>query len=215
MSNRKQSVLMGGLISSAGIFISKFLGLLYVVPFNAILQSAANQSYYSQTYNIYSYVLNIATAGLPFAIATLVARYASRNDYRTCLLVKKISFYTMSAFGFICMVIMLLLSGMIAQGISPENSDVNIMRTSIILISFAIFVIPILSSLRGFYQGLKEMEIYSMSQILEQLARIIFLLSVGALIVFVFHQNAVWALYFSILAASISGLLTILYIRWK
>lgn len=215
MSNRKQSVLMGGLISSAGIFISKFLGLLYVVPFNAILQTTANQSYYSQTYNIYSYILNVATAGLPFAIATLIARYASRNDYRTCLLVKKISFYTMCGLGFIAMVIMLLCSGMIANGICPDDGKIKIMKNSIILISFAVFIIPILSSIRGFYQGLKEMEIYSMSQVLEQLVRIIFLLTVGALVVFVFHQNAVWALYFSIIAASVSGLLTIFYIRWK
>lgn len=215
MSNRKQSVLMGGLISSAGIFISKFLGLLYVVPFNSILQTAANQSYYSQTYNIYSYILNIATAGLPFAIATLVARYASRNDYRTCLLVKKISFYTMTVFGLVCMLIMLLCSGLIANGVSPDDGDIEIMRNSIILISFAVFIIPILSSIRGFYQGLKEMQIYSVSQVLEQLVRIIFLLTIGALLVFVFNQDAVWALYFSILAASVSGLLTIFYIRWK
>lgn len=215
MSNRKQSVLMGGLISSAGIFISKFLGLLYVVPFNSILQTFENQSYYSQTYNIYSYILNIATAGLPFAIATLVARYASRNDYRTCLLVKKISFYTMTVLGLVCMAIMLLCSGLIANRVCPTDGDIEIMRNSIIMISFAVFIIPILSSIRGFYQGLKELQIYSISQVLEQLVRIIFLLTVGALLVFVFNQDAVWALYFSILAASVSGLLTIFYIRWK
>lgn len=215
MSNRKQSVLMGGLISSAGIFISKFLGLLYVVPFNSILQTFENQSYYSQTYNIYSYILNIATAGLPFAIATLVARYASRNDYRTCLLVKKISFYTMTVLGLVCMAIMLLCSGLIANRVCPTDGDIEIMRNSIIMISFAVFIIPILSSIRGFYQGLKELQIYSISQVLEQLVRIIFLLTIGALLVFVFNQDAVWALYFSILAASVSGLLTIFYIRWK
>ncbi len=215
MSNRKQSVLMGGLISSAGIFLSKFLGLLYVVPFNVILQTAENQSYYSQTYNIYSYILNIATAGLPFAIATLVAKYATRDDYRTCLLVKKISFITMATFGFICMLLMILFSSMIANQVCPNDGDINIMRNSILLISFAVFIVPILSSLRGFYQGLKEMEIYSISQVLEQLARIIFLLSIGAIIVFVFHQDAVWAVYFAILAASISAVLTIFFIRWK
>lgn len=215
VSSRKQSVLMGGLISSAGIFISKFLGLLYVVPFNAILQTAENQSYYSQTFNIYSYVIQIATAGLPFAIATLVARYAARNDYRTCLLVKKISFVTMSVLGVVSALIMILFSGMIAGGITPKECDVDIMQKSIILISLAIFIIPILSSIRGFYQGLKEMEIYSMSQVLEQLVRIIFLLTAGALLVYVFNQDAIWALYFSVIAASVSGLLTIFYIRWK
>ncbi|MGX8852321.1 oligosaccharide flippase family protein [Amedibacillus sp. YH-ame10] len=215
MSKRKQSMLLGGLISSAGIFISKFLGLIYVIPFNYILQTNENQSYYYTTYNIYSYILTIATAGLPFAIATLIAKYSSRGDYKTCLLVKKISFITMAAFGFVCMLCMMLGSGMIAKVTCPEDLDVNIMKNVIIIISLAVFIIPVLSSLRGFYQGLKELQIYSMSQVLEQLVRIIFLLTFGALIVYVFNQDAVWALYFSVFAASVSGFLTIFYIRWK
>lgn len=215
MNSRKQSVLLGGLISTAGIFISKFLGLIYVVPFDAILQSAANKAYYSQTYSIYSYVLQIATAGLPFAVATLVARYAAREDYRTCLLVKKISFLTMALLGVISGVIMILLSGVIASSVCPADGDIEIMKNAIILISISLFIIPILSSIRGFYQGLKEMEIYSMSQVLEQIVRIAFLLGIGAIIVFVLNIDAVWAMYFSVIAASVAGALTIFFIQWK
>lgn len=215
MSERKQSILVGGLISSAGIFISKLLSLIYVIPFNSILQTTENASYYSQAYSIYSYLLTVATAGLPFAIATLIAKYASREDYRTCLLVKKISFYTMAAFGFVCMVIMMLSSNAIAQAILPDGCDLDTMRLVVILISLAIFIVPILSSLRGFYQGFKEMQLYSVSQVIEQIARIIFLLSLGAIAVFVFHQDAIWAVYFGVIAASVSALLTIFYIRFK
>lgn len=213
MNNKKQSILAGGLISSAGILISKFLGLLYVIPYDTILQTAQNRVYYANAYNIYSYVLNIATAGLPFAIATLIARYASRNDYRTCLMVKKISFYTMAAFGFICMCAMILFSPMIAEQIVPDEGSYNIMRNVVILMSLAVFIIPILSSMRGFYQGFKEMEIYSTSQVIEQITRIIFLLGAGALAVYVFHKDAIWAVYFGVIAASVAGLLTILYIK--
>ncbi len=215
MSNRKQSILMGGLISSAGIFISKLLSLVYVIPFNSILQTTENASYYSQAYGIYSYILTVATAGLPFAIATLIAKYASREDYRTCLLVKKISFYTMASFGFICMIIVMLSSNVIAKAILPEGCDLDTMRLVVVLISLAIFIVPILSSIRGFYQGFKEMQLYSMSQIIEQIARIIFLLTLGALAVFVFNQDAIWAVYFGVIAASVSALLTVFYIRFK
>ena len=45
MKNKKQSIIIGGLISSAGIFISKLLGLLYVIPLNAIA-GADNMQYY-------------------------------------------------------------------------------------------------------------------------------------------------------------------------
>ena len=43
---KKQSLIAGALTSSAGIFISKALGLLYVVPFTAIA-GEANMSFYS------------------------------------------------------------------------------------------------------------------------------------------------------------------------
>lgn len=213
MSKRKQSMIIGGLISSAGIFISKFLGLLYVIPFNEMLGGGLYNAYYSQAYNLYSYMLNIATAGLPFAIAILISRYSSREDYQTCLLVKKISFRLMASFGFVCMILMILFSTPIASAIVPDEGNLTQMRNVIIIISFAVFIIPILSSLRGFYQGLKELEIYSVSQVLEQLARIIFLLAAGAITVYVFHLDAIWAVYFGVFAASISGLLTILYIK--
>lgn len=214
MSNRKQSLLAGGLISTAGIFISKLLGLLYVVAYYPMLQTSSNISYYLQSYNIYSYLLNIATAGLPFAIATLVARYASRKDYRTCLLVKKISFYTMFTFGILCMLGLILISTPLAKHyVLEDGGNYEIMRNALILLSLALFVVPILSSLRGFYQGFKEMELYSVSQVIEQLARVLFLLIASAVAVYIFQKDGVYSLYFGVIAASLAAGITILYIQ--
>ncbi len=211
MNNKKQTILSGGLISSAGLLISKVLSVLYLVPFYAIMGSTINRAYYTASYNIYAYVLLIATAGLPFAVSTLVARYASRDDYKMCLLVKKISLIAMGTLGFIAMLIMMLLSSTIAQAIVPQDGDVKIMQITIIILSIAIFIIPILSSIRGFYNGLKQLEIYSISQVLEQLVRIVFLLGAGAIAVYVFKVDRIWSVYFSVFAATIAGATTILY----
>ena len=91
VSKRKQSIIAGGLISSAGIFFAKFIGLFYAVPYNSMLGTADNLAYYGVAFNIYSYLLNICTAGFPFAIATLIAKYSTRGDYQTSLLIKKLS----------------------------------------------------------------------------------------------------------------------------
>lgn len=212
-NNRKQSLLAGGLISSAGLLISKFLSLFYTIPFDTILQTKANRSIYSQGYNVYSYILMIASAGLPFAVATLVARYVARGDYKSALLVKKISFYTMTALGFICMCFMVIFSAPIAQQIIEGTNNIRIMRITLIILSLAVFIIPILSSFRGFYQGLKEMEIYSASQIIEQIVRIVFLLGASCIAIYIFQADRVWAVYFGVIATSVSGFLTILYIK--
>ncbi|MDQ0362863.1 polysaccharide biosynthesis protein [Breznakia pachnodae] len=213
MSNRKQSLLTGGLISSAGLLISKFLSLFYTIPFDAILQTSENRAIYSEAYNVYSYILMIASAGLPFAIATLVSRYLTREDYKTALLVKKISFYTMLALGFICMCFMVIFSTPIATQIAADESSIPAMRMTLILLSLAIFIIPVLSSFRGFYQGMKEMQIYSASQVVEQIVRIVFLLGVSCIAIYVFNADRIWAVYFGVIATSVAGFLTILYIK--
>ena len=78
---RRKSIIISGLIGSAGIFLSKFIGLFYAVPFSAILGSDLNSAYYGVAYQLYSYLLNICTAGFPLAIATLVAKYMAHDDY--------------------------------------------------------------------------------------------------------------------------------------
>ncbi|MGN1342991.1 MAG: oligosaccharide flippase family protein [Traorella sp.] len=216
MSNkRKQSIIFGGLISSAGVFLSKVLGLVYVIPFNMIAGSN-NILFYGYAYNIYSYLLNISTAGIPFAIATLVAKYYNVKDYKTALLIKKISIGLMMALGFIGMCSVILMSSPIANmilagGSNPE--DFQITKNVLIIISFALFFVPVLSGYRGFYQGLKRMELYAFSQVLEQLVRVFFLLGAGALAVYVFHKDQIWSVYFAVFSASVAAICALLHIK--
>ncbi len=216
MSIKKQSIITGGLISSAGIFVSKLIGIIYVIPFNAILETAANQTYYGVAYQIYSYILNVSIAGFPFAIATLIAKYSSRDDYKTSLLVKKLSTAVMVVLGFVSMLFLILFAKPLASLMIAQNaseSEIMIMRNVLIIISFALFFVPILSGIRGFYQGLKEMEVYALSQVLEQISRVIFLLGASALAIYVFGQQRIWAVYFGVLSTSISAILAIIHIK--
>lgn len=212
---RKQSIIAGGLISSAGIFISKLIGIIYVIPFNAILKTSENLSYYGVSYQIYSYILNVCTAGFPFAIATLIAKYSSRGDYKTSLMIKKLSTSLMMVFGFISMIFLMLFSTPLASFLNVGGAEETIiMRNVLIVISIALFFVPILSSIRGFYQGLKEMEIYALSQVVEQISRVIFLLAASGIAVYIFNADRVWAVYYGVLAASVSAVLAIIQIKF-
>ena len=76
----KKSIVLSGLIGTAGLFIAKMLGLFYSIPLSNILGSDAYMSYYGTAYRIYSYILNVFTAGFPFAIATHV-HYVKSSRY--------------------------------------------------------------------------------------------------------------------------------------
>lgn len=77
----KNSLIAGGLITTAGLFIAKLIGLAYTIPFSYILESEAYMGMYGGAYRIYSYLLQVFTAGFPFAIATVTAKYATGNSW--------------------------------------------------------------------------------------------------------------------------------------
>ena len=215
ISGKKQSIITGALISSAGIFIAKFIGLFYAVPFNTLLGNSANVAMYGVAYSIYSYLLNIFTAGFPFAVATLIARYTSRGDYKTSLLIKRISLFVMVLFGVIAMLFLVLFSSPLSKLLLPDGvEDVEAMRTVLILISFALFFVPVLSATRGFYQGLKEMEVYALSQVLEQIARVVFLLVFSAVAIYAFNFGHVWAVYYGVISTSVAAILAFVHLKF-
>lgn len=212
----KKSIIYGGLISSAGVLLSKVLGLVYVIPFNMIAGNE-NIAYYGYAYNIYSYLLNISIAGIPFAIATLVAKYYNVEDYKTTLLIKKLSLGLMMALGFLGMCFVFFMSGPLATLILANGSsasDVEITKNTMIIISLALFFVPVLAGYRGFYQGLKRMDYYAFSQVLEQLVRVFFLLGAGSIAVYVFKQDQIWAVYFAVFSATVAAICALLHI-WQ
>ena len=209
---RKQSILAGGLISTAGIFVSKLIGLLYMVPFTAIVGSE-NMIFYSLPLNVYTYILNVATAGLPFAVATMVARSVTFDDYKTSLLIKKLAHIVMFAFGVLSMLLLVLCSGLISSfQVAQEYADQ--LRNSYLILAAALIFVPMLSAGRGFYQGLKDMELNALSQTLEQIVRVAFVLCAGALCVYVFHQDQIWAAYFGVMSTGIAAIAALLHLRF-
>ena len=213
-SKRKQSIVAGALVSSAGIFFAKLIGLVYAIPFNNILQTNVNVEYYAITQSLYMYLLNVCQAGFPFAIATLVARYTTKKDYQTSIFVKKLSTRLMVSLGFIMMLLFMMFSKPIAHIMYDGAGSADDLRWAFVGSSFALFFVPILSSMRGFYQGLKEMEIYSLSQVLEQLANASFVLIASSIAVYIFHADHIWAVYFGVFSTSVAAITAMIHLKF-
>lgn len=212
-SAAKKSIIAGGLIGTGGFFIAKAIGLIYSIPFSSILGSDAYMSYYGSAYRIYSYILNVFTAGAPMAIATMVAKYTTRKNYRTVLEVRRMSTLCMGLLGFLGMAVMLALSGVLGSAMSEGTAEgAAIMMKVLSLLSIAIFLVPILSAYRGFIQGCKEMEEYAYSQAYEQIFRVAFLLGVSCLLVYGFKLSSVYALYAAVLSTSVAAIAGIIQI---
>ena len=215
MANKKhkQSLLSGVLAGSLGIFISKALGLFYVVPLNS-LAGGSNMFYYSVTYSYYDLLLKVCSAGIPFAIAALVAKYVDREDYKSAILIKKLGTSFIMALSFTVTILFMLMSKNIASHVLGPTASIEDIKQLIALfriLLLALVFVPLLSSIRGYYQGLKRMDIYATSQVLEQFIRVFSIVFLGFLAVKVFNFDGIYAIYMAILAAGISAILTILY----
>ncbi len=214
MTKKKRSLLTGALAGSFGIFISKLLGLFYVVPLNS-LAGEANMAFYSITYTYYDLLLKICGAGIPFAIAALSAKYLSREDYKTVLLIKRLGISLLLGLSFIVTVVFLFVSGPLSSSILGDQAstrDIEILNNLFYILALALILVPFLSSIRGYYQGLKLMKEYAVSQVLEQIVRVSGIVLLGVLCVNIIGLDSIWAVYMAILAAAIGALFAVIYI---
>lgn len=206
------TLLIGGLTSTAGLFITKAIGLLYIVPFRTMV-GPENYVYYAAGYELYDLILTISLAGLPFAIASIVSKYMEKQDYKTVILLKKISHGLLGVFGFIgATAVWLFINPIISTRGIVSGQQLLIYRNVYLLMSLSIFTVPLLSSYRGFFQGIKDFKSYSLSQIIEQVSRVSFLLGLGALSIYVFKSDQIWGIYFALIATAISAVTAILYL---
>ena len=99
---KKNSFIEGTIIATICIIIVKLLGMLYVIPFYAIVGSTG-AALYAYAYNIYGLFLEIATAGIPNAVSKIINEYNTLDKQeakiRTFKIGKRVlSFIAVAAF---------------------------------------------------------------------------------------------------------------------
>src|SRR5690625_808656 len=216
MSNK---ILRGTVLLTGAAFLSKFLGMIYVIPFNEFVGSQGGALYY-YAYNPYTILISISTVGIPLAVSKIVSKYNSLGYYETGLKVFRASLLLTGITGFLAFVILYLSSGWLASRFiysDVHGNTVEDVKQVIQMVSFALLLIPGMSVVRGFFQGNQRMEPTAISQVVEQIIRIAFVLLSAFVIIKLFHGSVVLAVSFATFAALIGALASciILFIFWK
>lgn len=188
-----------------GSIASRILGALYIIPWYAWMGRYGNiaNALTARSYNIYSIFILISTAGIPGAIAKQVAKYNAMNEYGIGHRLFRKGLQMMLVLGIVCAIAMYLLSPLLASnGSQSDPRQVAVMRS----LSYAILLIPILSIMRGFFQGYADMMPSALSQFFEQLARVVWMLLTAYVIMQMQHGSYVHAVIQSNLAAAIGAL---------
>lgn len=217
MKLKKNTFIQGAFIATLGIVISKILGIIYVIPFYAIIGDQGG-ALYGYAYNIYSIFLGISQAGLPLAMSKLISEYNTLGYYQTKERVYKVGKTFLNILGIVCFLVLFIFAPTIADAIIGGVTDGNTPEDIVFvirIISTAILVVPILSVSRGYLQGHKFISPTPVSQVIEQVVRVIIIVVGSYLMLKVFNLPLRTAVGCAVFAATIGALCSYLYIHSK
>lgn len=207
------NLVRGTAILTIGLFLSKVLGLLYIIPLYQIV-GEEGIGLYNYAYIPYNLALAVAVSGAPLAISKFVSKYNALGDYATGRKLMKSGVIIMSITGFIGFLALYFLATPLAEIVNPDKEQVEEIASVIRAVSFAVLVVPLLSISRGYLQGYQKFEPTSVSQFIEQLVRVIFVVVGSYIAVSWFNAPTNKAVNFAVFAAFI-GAIAGLLVLWK
>ena len=214
---KKTGFLAGAAISTIGIVICKVIGLVYVIPFYAIIGTQGG-ALYSYAYSIYNMFLNLATSGIPVAMSKVVSEYNEIGYYNTKERTFKTGLKIIGILGLISFLVLFIFAPQIAYLIIGDvkgGNSVADVTMVIRVISTAILVVPFLSVSKGYLQGHKIMQVSSVANILEQIVRVIVILAGSFLTLKVFHLSLNTAVGIAVFGATVGALFAYFYVYAK
>ena len=165
---KEHSFLKGAAILGAAGIVVKIIGAFFRIPLANIIGDEG-MGYYQSAYPIYLILLVASTAGFPTAIAKMVSERTARGDAYGADRIFRLSFFILAAIG-VATSSLLFFGARYYAEVMIENPKAY---HSTVAIAPALLFVPIMSSFRGYFQGLRDMRPTALSQIVEQLGRVV------------------------------------------
>lgn len=160
------ALLKGAALLGAAAVISKLIGTLQKIP----LQNLAGDAVfgiYNAVYPLYILILFLATAGFPLVISKFVAEYAADRRYDEARRVLRVASVVLMVTGAGFFLLLYFGADTIGGWIGASQT-----AEAIRSVSFALLFVPVMSCLRGYYQGFQHMAPTAWSQVVEQAVRV-------------------------------------------
>lgn len=171
MSEKRTFIKSAAILSVSGIIV-KLLGAALRIPLSNKI--GAGMAYYNVAYTIYAIFLVLATAGIPVAISRLVSERLSMGNGRGAHKVFTTALKLMLTIGLASFAICYFGAGAISEAIKIPDAEISLKA-----IAPALCLVPMLSAFRGYFQGQQNMTPTAISEIGEQVVRVIVGLGLG------------------------------------
>lgn len=164
---KKNSLIYGASVLTIGAFLSKAIGSVYRLFLTYVI-GGEGIGLYQMVFPVYSFLIVLSTGGIPLAISKIIAECnANKNDER-----KKRTITLSLSILVILSIIFALILTFGAKKIAILQGNVMI-SDSYLVIAPALVFVSVLSVMRGYFQGECDFVPTAVSQIIEQVIKVL------------------------------------------
>lgn len=163
---KKSLVVQGSILAMAGL-ISKVIGFLYRIPMANILGNEGN-GLYSVSFGIYNIALTLSSYSMPLAVSKLVSARIARGKYKNSHRIFNIAILFSLTTGLIAWMAIFWGAKFLAEVYQKPGLEYPLR-----ILAPTTFVVALLGTCRGFFQGHRNMVPTAISQVIEQIVNAI------------------------------------------
>ena len=204
---KKQTFLHGAALLALATAIVKVIGALYKLPLKMVIGDEG-YSYFSTAYDIYTVLLLVSTAGLPVAMSRMISQATSLGNGKQIKRVYSSARALFLGIGGVSTLLMMLLCKPLANALEQPDA-----WFAIVCLGPCAFLMGLISTYRGFFQGQGNMIPTSISQVLEAIAKLVVGL-VAAIALLHFTGSIPLAAGGAILGVTFSCLVSVIYLSF-
>ncbi len=204
---KKSSFIYGTILLVIVNFLVRSLGFIYRIMLSRLIGAEAI-GLYQMVFPFLTLLTTVTTAGIPIAVSSLVAKENSLSNREG---VYKVLTVALCIGGTLSLIISILVSLNIDPIVTKILKNKSIYYPFLYTIP-AISLITFSGTLRGFFYGLKDVSPPANSQVVEQLIRIIFVLSY---LIYKKPSNPTLAATIGVIGISLGEIFGLIYLIFK
>lgn len=167
MATKSKSIVAGMTVLGLAGIICKLVGVLFSIPLTWLI-GADGLGVFQAVFPTYNLLLTVSSAGLPVAVSRLVSHCLAKDDPRNARRVFRAATWLLTALGCICTLLMLAGSDVLAAHVNQAESKLGFQ-----VIAPCVMIVCMLSAFRGFIQGQQNMTPTAISQLIEQVGKVL------------------------------------------
>ena len=210
----EKSILESTLFMYIALILTRVLGLVFNIPFYDLLEDSGYYVY-SCAYTVYNLFLDISTLGIPIAMSIIISEYNSLKKYKSKAKAYRIGQISTAFLAIGSFIFVQLFARKLAGIYYVETDGVTLddIVVAIRIVAVCLLVIPFLGIKRGYLQGHRLFDPSSLSQLVEQVVRVVFVLASAYIVIKVLNLGVIKGVYISLVGTIISGVAAIVFIN--